>query len=494
MRHHSPDLWNPPHHQMQSNFSAVLLGNLNDFIAPGQACVNPIFVDPTPPPSSSGGVVKKRVELSFDFAAGDELLMDTKSTKGLIKLDNKSNAAKVSLSDCLACSGCVTTAETVLLKAQSVSEFLQTMEGIRNQTSDKYSTACVTLAPQVLASLATRFNTSVQVTQAKLYGFLKQVCGVDSVLDASGLASYLSQLEVAKEFVARYRAMANSERLLLPMLSSSCPGWVCYAEKTLGRQVLDHLSEIRSPQQVAGILLKSKLARVYHVSIMPCPDKKLEASRTEFKRLDGEDAEVNCVLTATELCDLLVNFYGDLDGAFANLPVNSNSSLTPLEVEFGGNVEERFAGNSGSLCAFVFRYACRELFGVDLPADAALPFKRGRNADTWTLELEMEGRTVLNFATSYGFRNIQEVGRKVRHGLLKAHFVEVMACPSGCVNGGGLVQTVDNKKELTDRVTKALDSWPRTLPFTTPSSFPKLTTTFNDIKHAAPANELMQEW
>lgn len=474
---------------MQGSFSAVLLGNLNDFIAPGQACVNPIFVDPAPAPGATGAT-KKRIELSFDLAAG-EALMDTKPTKGLIKLDNKSNAAKVSLSDCLACSGCVTTAETVLLKAQSVSEFLQTMEGIRNRTSDKYSTACVTLAPQVLASLAARFNTSVPVTQAKLVGFLKQACGVDSVLDASGLASYVSQLEVAKEFVARYRATAPSPRL--PMLSSSCPGWVCYAEKTLGRQVLDHLSEVRSPQQVAGVLLKSKLDRVYHVSIMPCPDKKLEASRTEFKRL--EDAEVNCVLTATELCDLLVNFHGDLDAAFANLPVPTNATPTALEVEFGGNVEERFAGNSGSLCAFVFRYACRELFGVDLPAHAALPFKRGRNADTWTLELEMEGRTVLSFATSYGFRNIQEVGRKVRHGLLKAHFLEVMACPSGCVNGGGLVQTVDNKKELADRVTKVLDSWPRTLP---PSSFPtplpSLTTTFNDIKHAAPANELMQEW
>lgn len=478
---------------MANTFSAVLLGNLNDFIAPGQACVNPIFVDPAPPPTGTT-TTKKRIELSFDNA--DAMMLDnTKPTKGLIKLDNKSNAAKVSLSDCLACSGCVTTAETVLLKAQSVSEFLQQMENIRNATPEsKFKLAVVTIAPQVLASFAVRFNVPVNVAQTRIESFLKSICGVTAVLDASGLASFLSQVEVAQEFCARYR---NNQQQKLPMLTSSCPGWVCYAEKTLGQPVLDHLCGVKSPQQVAGLVLKTRSqSPVYHVAIMPCPDKKLEASRKEFKLAgEEEDTEVNCVLTATELCDLIINFYGeDLDAAFANeLAVLPAMPRSDLETEFAGNAEERFAGNSGSLCAFVFRYACKELFNVHLPPDSQLPFKRGRNADTWTLELAMEGKSVLQFSTSYGFRNIQEVGRKVKNGLLKSHFVEVMACPSGCVNGGGLLVSKNNKKELVDMVARAMDQVPRVVPSVPSSSLP-LKTTFNDIKDAAPANELMQEW
>ena len=102
----------------------------------------------------------------------------------------------------------------------------------------------------------------------------------------------------------------------MPLLSSSCPGWVCYAEKMVGSAVLPHLSRVKSAQQIQGTLVKYAYAasvsvrpeRVCHVSVMPCFDKKLEASRDEFFNPDaGSEGtrDVDCVLSSAELLSLV---------------------------------------------------------------------------------------------------------------------------------------------------------------------------------------------
>ena len=93
------------------------------------------------------------------------------------------------------------------------------------------------------------------------------------------------------------------------MLTSSCPGWICYAEKTHGKLIIPHLSFTKSPQQVTGTLVKDTAAKLfnktpdkcYHVAIMPCYDKKLEASRSDFIDPTYEAREVDLVLTASEI-------------------------------------------------------------------------------------------------------------------------------------------------------------------------------------------------
>ena len=93
-------------------------------------------------------------------------------------------------------------------------------------------------------------------------------------------------------------------------------------------------------------------------------------------------------------------------------------------------------GASGGYADFVYRCAARELFGVHV-ADGPLPWVAGRNNDMQELTLERDGSVVLRFAKAYGFRNIQNVVRKVKSGKGYYHFVELMACPGGCANGGG---------------------------------------------------------
>lgn len=96
-------------------------------------------------------------------------------------------------------------------------------------------------------------------------------------------------------------------------------------------------------------------------------------------------------------------------------------------------------GGSGGYVDYVFRVAARELFGVTVPP-GPLPFRQGRNSDIRTVELHVGGRPVLRFATAYGFRNIQQVVRLIKRGKCPYDMVEIMACPSGCLNGGGQVR------------------------------------------------------
>ena len=118
------------------------------------------------------------------------------------------------------------------------------------------------------------------------------------------IADDLALIECRNEFIERY----NTNRKLLPMLASSCPGWVCYAEKTHGNFILPYIATTRSPQQIMGVLVKQYLAkqlqttgdRIYHVTVMPCYDKKLEASREDFFSEVENSRDVDCVITSSK--------------------------------------------------------------------------------------------------------------------------------------------------------------------------------------------------
>ncbi|KAJ0017172.1 hypothetical protein Pint_09469 [Pistacia integerrima] len=105
-------------------------------------------------------------------------------------------------------------------------------------------------------------------------------------------------------------------------------------------------------------------------------------------------------------------------------------------------------GSSGGYAETVFRYAAKMLFGKNL--EGKLNFKTIRNSDFREVVLEVEGKTVLKFALCYGFQNLQNIVRKVKMQKCDYHFVEVMACPAGCLNGGGQIKPMPGQspKEL----------------------------------------------
>ncbi|KAF9212245.1 hypothetical protein CPC16_001062 [Podila verticillata] len=464
---------------------ALTLSDLNDFISPSQACIKPVEVAKT---SETQGSIKVDTSGSYYEVSQDGL-------------ETKLETATISLNDCLACSGCITSAESVLVTLQSQEELYSILKqnkiAIETNDPSTHRTVVVSISPQTRASFAAKYNqTPIQVAR-KLTWFFKNL-GVHSIFDTS-FSRDLALLETGREFVDRYkkalakgvikpptmntdasatgegsgdmdvdstakaprkriirRGAANDEPAVavetesaMPMLASACPGWICYAEKTHG-YMLPYISETKSPQQIMGSMVKDhygsqlglKPDQIYHVCVMPCYDKKLEASRSDFYSDLYQTRDVDCVITSTEvekmfgeqgMTDMTVFGEMDLDLGY-NSVVKDSSGHDQVLVGAAGNA-------SGGFLEYVMQYASKELFGVhgvDVDQGLGVQVKTVRNSDFREVTLEMPtGEVLLKFAAAYGFRNIQNLVRKVKTGKSPYHFVEVMACPSGCINGGG---------------------------------------------------------
>ena len=461
--------------------------SLNDYIAPSQACIIPL--------SSDDGHSKLHLQDDDAFGEdGGEILLRSKRAENNKKrfepakedFSKDGKSIKVSLSDCLACSGCVTSAETVLMEQQSVEEFLgQNFSSEGNQplggTHDggggrRRRRLVVTLSPQSTASLAVKYSVKYEEMLEKMCGFFKTHFNAQAVCSSTE-ARAASRARYAKEFTERKKASSS----LLPMIASACPGWVCYAEKTENAlRDVNLLAKAKSPQAIAGTFAKKgrraafsedteeeeeEEEEAYHVSVMPCFDKKLEASRREFKTKregdvlgqgkDDDDVdsvnETDCVLTTTEVVELLEKKCNIVDEAgVRSLPSAKIDSMFAswFRTEDMMDVEEdeqedallppAFAATSGAYLEYVFRKAARDLYGVDLRGKD-LEYKTLTNADMREVELKIEGEVKLKFLLAYGFRNVQNVTRALKREPNKWDFVEMMACPSGCANGGGQV-------------------------------------------------------
>ena len=387
-----------------SSFSGVLrLSSVSDYISPSNACVVQLQAQPE----------------------ALEVLGRGREAAGA--------PVKVSLHDCLACSGCITSAETVLLQHQSVGELLARL-------ADPACCVVVSVSPQSRASLAARLGCSLAEATQQLLALLGRL-GVRYVAE-TGASRELSLLETAAELVGRLREPGGGA---LPLLASSCPGWVCYAEKSCGEAVLRHLSRVKSPQAVMGTLLKRLWAprlgeaaggrRVYHCSLMPCYDKKLEASREDLRTEAGE-AETDCCLTTGEL-------WSELWSAPDTGTAAPAQALWMDEAGPGGAPWGHAGSGSGGYADAAARGAALALWGVSLPPGTPLGWAPVRGSSTDFVELRLDpppdaaGATPLRFAAVYGFRNIQTIVRQLKRGVCPYHFVEVMACPGGCLNGGG---------------------------------------------------------
>jgi iron only hydrogenase large subunit-like protein len=347
---------------------------------------------------------------------------------------------KVSLHDCLACSGCVTSAETVLLQHQSIEEFAA-------QLSNPEAVVVISLSPQSVVSLAGLYGMQPGECAGRLATILKSQ-GARAVFDIAW-ARDVALTETAMEFVHRYRSSQRnamdttdqgSRAGLLPMLASACPGWVCYAEKTHGQFVLPYIASSKSPQAVMGTVIKRKWAvesgvqpsRIYHCSVMPCYDKKLEAARDDFVVPGANVPETDCVLATTELHEWLQNLHIDIRA----VPPTLFDAPFSNQVPDGGGSGYGLPGSSGGYIEAVARTAARQILGLELPS-GPLPLVQGRNPDIRECTIHCENHRPLRFAAAYGFRNIQGLMRKIKLNKCEYDYVEVMACPSGCLNGGG---------------------------------------------------------
>lgn len=447
---------------MTSRFSGALqITNLDDFITPSQECIKPVEIRASK--SKTGAKIK------IEEDGTHTSVTESGEAERLQKVE-------ITLADCLACSGCITSAESVLVTQQSQEELIRVFAEKQGQTRDEYDHSLfivVSVSVQATLSIAQRYELEPEEALGRLAGYFCRL-GADMVLDMTA-ADDFALLESAKEFVERYKAKREGSEKQLPMLCSSCPGWVCYAEKTHGNLILPYMSITKSPQQIMGSLVKYHLAkakglspeRVYHVTVMPCYDKKLEASREDFQDLLSGRRDVDCVITPIELEQMLNEYrvtLNDIEEGEVARPFGWYSLETERKNLWGHS-----GSGSGGYAEFIFRYAAIHLFELE---DVAIEFKSLRNPDFQEAVLEKDGQTLLRFAIVNGFRNIQNLVQKLKRGKCVYDYVEIMACPCGCLNGGAQIRPLENIQPREQAL--KLERVYRTLPQSQPENNPVL--------------------
>lgn len=347
----------------------------------------------------------------------------------------------LNISDCILCGQCIIVCPTAALREKS-----QIKEVMNPANKNKFSV--VQIAPAVRATLGEEYNMPLGTdVTGKIVEGLRRL-GFKKVFDTN-FGADLTIIEEATELINRVKNGG-----VLPMFTSCCPGWIKYIEHKRPH-LLDHLSSCKSPHEMEGGMLKTYYAKkmgidpkdMFVTSIMPCTVKKFEAQRPELNENLKQD--VDAVLTTRELVRLF-NMRG-VD--FADLPDSEFDN--PMGESTGAAA---IFGTSGGVMEAAIRTAYHMMTGKELDT---LEFKEIRGLDgIKELTLDIEG-TILNIAVVNGVGNVDTILDQIDNGTCKYHFIEVMACPGGCINGGG--QPIHQKADKVIKRIQALYSIDRNM-------------------------------
>ncbi|KAF4706094.1 hypothetical protein FOZ63_029088 [Perkinsus olseni] len=424
-----------------SGFSGVVkLADLDDFISPSTECVIPLAGALDNSKNDKDEVVEEvRPQLIRSKKAEEKTTGQT------------ATIAQVSLSDCLACSGCVTSAETVLLTEQSTDALLQRLRGGKSAVEVSVEDSLDATSAEIVVSVTGPSRTSL----AEYFGIPPE-----KVVPALGEALRRLEVELNDGDGSDRREAAMALVPPKAFLTSHCPGWTCYAEKSLDTKTVELLSNVRSAEQIKGLYVKSAIPKlrqisayrslwdatlprsvwsvlakagnsssvkgIYHVLVSPCFDRKLEVLRPNY-RIDIDSTEsvpsIDLVLGTSEIVSLLREHDLHLSKF-----LNADPSNDPLMCGTNCFVPFQDSSECGG-------YARDEL---DVGEDPK-----------WTPVKNQDLTRAGRVARAYGFRNVQNIVRRVKKRGFDYDFVEVMACPGGCGNGGAQVipDTVAGKEE-----------------------------------------------
>lgn len=335
----------------------------------------------------------------------------------------------------------------------SISDTVDTVDNVIEQLGHKELTVVATIAPSVRVAIGEEFGLEPgTLATEKLYGALKQA-GF-KIFDANFSADH-TIMEEGSELIAKIRHYllgepAEHELGVLPQFTSCCPGWVRYVE-LYAPQILPNLSSAKSPLMMAGALAKTYGAtqiwqvrpeNMVVVGIMPCTSKKFEVSRPEFssaahywqQRGSTEHyPDVDTVLTTRDLARLFKKMNIDF-----NRVEPSSDADNPLAQYSGAGT---IFGNTGGVMEAALRTAYYVLTGQELPLLEYKPVRglKGLKEADVILKDSKTGQVItLKVAVVHGIKeNLKPVLDQVIAGRSPYHFIEVMNCPGGCVNGGG---------------------------------------------------------
>ena len=322
---------------------------------------------------------------------------------------------------CVSCGQCIAVCPTGALREKEV------IDDVFAAIADPEKTVVVQTAPAVRAALGEAFGMPIGTdVEGKMACALRRL-GFDKVFDTD-FAADLTIMEEANEFLSRVK---NGGKL--PLITSCSPGWVKYCEHYFP-ELTDNLSSCKSPMQMFGATVKTYYAEkmgldpknIVVVAVMPCTAKKFEIGR------DDENAagipDVDFAITTRELARMI-----DKAGLkFTQLPDEKFDE--PLGLSTGAAV---IFGVTGGVMEAALRTAVETLTGEELKS---LDFTDVRGTQgIKEASYDVAGMTV-KVAVASGLANAKELLKKVESGEADYHFIEIMGCPGGCVNGGGQPQ------------------------------------------------------
>ena len=351
-----------------------------------------------------------------------------------------STVGNKSLNDvnCTFCGQCIQSCPTGALHEK------ETIDEVWEKLKDPDSYVVVQTAPAVRAAIGEEFGMDIGTNATgKMVTALKRL-GFDKVFDTNTGADF-TIMEEANEFIERF----TNKDAVLPMITSCSPGWIKYIEMNYP-ELLPHLSTCKSPHQMFGALIKTYFAekegidpsKIYVVSVMPCIAKKFERTR------DGMENEGLCdvdnVITTREL---------------ARMIKQANIEFTEIEEsEFDAPMGEATGaaaifGTTGGVMEAALRTAQDTLTGKDLDK---IDFEAVRGGDgIKRANVKIADKEIKVVAAS-GLANAQKILEEIKSGKADYQFVEIMACPGGCVMGGGQpIKSSKTRAEIDVRKSRA---------------------------------------